>query len=353
MESRRVSKKRLGLHEKTSKNVAKRRKGKGKGKDDSNTSDENLYGILNERNIKDVQFGMDKRFLTWYGSNVYFDNETEQLGIKDNGNSNTDSKDKQSTDVHSLTGKTRFWLDTLFVCEYCFKYSENEENFRLHAERCRHKHSAPGRIKYKSPQYTIRRVRGYKHTLFCQCLCLFTKLFLDNKSMYFKVNHYDFYILYETTTDLSMKNKPLGFFSKDLVSYDQNNLACILIFPPYQRRRLGSLLIEFSYKLSKLDDIISGPELPLSPFGLIGYLKYWSQIISWELTEGELCDFDSVTLEDISKVTGLRINDIIMTLKHLECIGEENRIYLDKLRRWLKTHERTFMIEDQYLLLDD
>ncbi|CAG8832949.1 35606_t:CDS:2, partial [Racocetra persica] len=28
----------------------------------------------------------------------------------------------------------------------------------------------------------------------------------------------------------------IGYFSKEKISYDNYNLACILVFPPYQRR---------------------------------------------------------------------------------------------------------------------
>ncbi|CDH14671.1 probable Histone acetyltransferase SAS2 [Zygosaccharomyces bailii ISA1307] len=295
-----------------------------------------LYGILNERNIKEVQFGIDKRFPTWYGSNVYFDSENKTLGyIEHEGTKNRD--------------KTfQYWLNTLYVCEYCFKYTNKEESLAGHAPHCEFKKRPPGRIKYKSPDFTIRRVKGAKHRLFCQCLCLFTKLFLDNKSMYFKVDHYDFYIVYENNS-----TKPMGFFSKDLVSYFRNNLACVLVFPPYQRRQLGTLLLDFSYAISKFEGLISGPETPLSPFGLIGYLKYWSMKICWHLTEGELAKLERVTLENISAVTGFRIGDIITTLKYLGCLGGTNEIYLSVLKKKLNRNGLKSLINDEYLLLDD
>ncbi|QLG72365.1 hypothetical protein HG535_0D00720 [Zygotorulaspora mrakii] len=298
-----------------------------------------LYGILSERNIKHIQFGIDKRFPSWYGSNAYFNLETRLLGFKEDQR------------VVKKVERCQFWLDTLYICEYCFKYTDDEEQYIAHEANCKYKGRAPGKIMYKSPTYTIRRVKGSKHQLFCQCLCLFTKLFLDNKSMYFKVDHYEFYIVYETES-----TKPMGFFSKDLVSYQQNNLACILTFPPYQRRRLGSLLLEFSYELSKSEGILSGPELPLSPFGLISYLKYWSKVICYELTTGELANFGRLTLEDIATVSGMRIQDIILTLKYLNCLGESNDIYLTPLKNNLKKYgskrNDIFSLEEEYLLID-
>lgn len=310
---------------------------------------EGLYGILNERNIKEIQFGTNKIFPTWYGSNVYFDPDSRVLGyLAKNGSSGFDGSNGLNRANDHEKEDTQFWLDTLYVCEYCFKYADNDEHLASHADHCKFQRHSPGKIKYKSPKYTVKRVKGSKHRLFCQCLCLFTKLFLDNKSMYFKVDHYEFYIIYETSS-----TKPLGFFSKDTVSYYQNNLACVLIFPPYQRRQLGTFLLDFSYKISKSEGLISGPEFPLSPFGLIGYVKYWSLKICWEFAEGELANLEKVTLEDISSVTGFRINDIITALKYLECLGDSNEIYLSILRKKLNRNGCKALVEDEFLLLED
>ena len=313
-------------------------------KHNSSTEDEEIYGILDKPNIRYVQFGLNKRFATWYGSNVYFGRNKRTLGFKDSNNEHTA---KQSPTEKKF--EDQYWIDTLYVCEYCFKYTDDEAELIGHECFCRYKNKPPGRIKYRCPEYTIRRVKGSKHEVFCQCLCLFTKLFLDNKSVYFKVKHFEFYIVYENNSTV-----PMAFFSKDLYSYHQNNLACILVFPPYQRRRLGTLLIEFSYTLSRCQGLISGPEVPLSPFGLIGYLKFWSFSIVWQLTEGNLKDVAQVTLKDLSEATGFRINDIIQALKYLDCLGD-SEIRLNIIRSWARRNKVShgFMIKDEYLLLDD
>ena len=43
----------------------------------------------------------------------------------------------------------------------------------------------------------------------------------------------------------------IGFFSKEKVSPEFHTLSCILIFPQYQRKGYGRLLMEFSYELYK------------------------------------------------------------------------------------------------------
>lgn len=345
--------------------------------------EEKVYGILEKPNINQVQFGLDKLFRTWYGSAVYFEKDKRTLGIysvKDRHTASTDKvgrssskyndsdymeegdEDKKAINNDSDIGddpnyrekeSESIWLDTLYVCEYCFKYTTDPEKLKLHDAVCKYKlNKPPGKIKYRSPEYTIRRVKGYKEKLFCQCLCLFTKLFLDNKSIYFKVENYDFFILYKTG-----QRKPMAFFSKDITSFNQNNLACILTLPPYQKRRLGSLLIEFSYKLSRSEGLISGPELPLSPFGLIGYINHWGKVICSHILNGDLTHLTSVTINDISLVTGFRIEDIIMTLNYLKCLDEETgTININQMFVWLKSRNKKnegLMLQDEYLMISD
>ena len=96
--------------------------------------------------------------------------------------------------------------------------------------------------------------------LYCQNLSLFGKLFIDIKTLFFDCDNCTpaagtsrprlltiatvmFYIL--TDAD-STRDHVLGFFSKEKVSYDDYNLACIVVLPPYQRVGYGMLLIEFS-----------------------------------------------------------------------------------------------------------
>ncbi|KAL2709971.1 Histone acetyltransferase [Kluyveromyces marxianus] len=310
---------------------------------------EEVYGILDKRNIQYVQFGLNKRFSTWYGSNVYFGKDKRTLGFKELNEEGSLPGSQNGHIGQNETDNSEYWLETLYVCEYCFRYTDIEQELVMHEKCCTYKNHPPGKIYYRSPQYTILRVKGSKHENFCQCLCLFTKLFLDNKSVYFKVKQFEFYIVYATSSTV-----PMAFFSKDLYSYQENNLACILVFPPYQRKKLGTLLIEFSYLLSRRQNIISGPELPLSPFGLIGYLKFWSFSIVWQLTEGELRDAAYITIREISEVTGFRIRDVIQALKYLKCLrGDE--INLNVIRSWARSNKvsQGFMIENEYVLFDD
>lgn len=50
---------------------------------------------------------------------------------------------------------------------------------------------------------------------------------------------------YIVTTVYEGKERVVGFFSKEKDS-EENNLACIIVFPPYQKQGFGRLLIQFS-----------------------------------------------------------------------------------------------------------
>lgn len=76
-----------------------------------------------------------------------------------------------------------------------------------------------------------------------------------------------------------------GFFSKEKLSWDNNNLACILIFPPWQRKGLGALLMGVSYEISRREGILGGPEKPISDLGKKGYKRFWAgEIARWLLS---------------------------------------------------------------------
>ncbi|OWB73240.1 hypothetical protein B5S31_g2974 [[Candida] boidinii] len=163
----------------------------------------------------------------------------------------------------------------------------------------------------------------------------------------FQKDYFDFYIIYG---DVNGFPTPMGFFSKELLSWESNNLACILVFPPFQRRGLGNILISFSYEISKAMGTVSGPEHPLSPFGKKGYLSYWSKTIAREILVGQFSTSKHITLEILSTKTGIRPEDIILALDHMDSLYERGE--KDIFTEYHKDPERFIALtEEGYDLL--
>ncbi|ODV79653.1 uncharacterized protein CANTADRAFT_50365 [Suhomyces tanzawaensis NRRL Y-17324] len=333
---------------------------------DTNSADDTLYGVLNSRNIGRVDFG-NHEFDTWYGNAAYFnplDVNHSDLGysflnklVHDPG-----FKIKKKADGHIPSDG--YWLDKLYVCDYCFKYTANETEIHNHRVVCPLNKPKPtiGKLVYRDDvtPYYIRQIRGFKYPLYCQNMCLFGKLFLDDKSVYYNIDYFDFYVVYGQ--DGGSNFKPMGFFSKEVLSYDNNNnLACICIFPPFQRRHLGSLLIEFLYALAKVTpgQLKSGPEFPLSPYGKVSYLKFWSKHLA-NIIHNHLINKKRFTISELSDLTGYRNEDVLFTLEFMKLLKQEKNgrvtLMLGNFDRWCAenkfdpSQERN-MLNPEYLLV--
>jgi histone acetyltransferase MYST1 len=114
-------------------------------------------------------------------------------------------------------------------------------------------------------QISVYAVDGAHSRLFCQNLCLLSKIFLDGKTLVWEVHEFFFYVLCEILPD---GEEMVGYFSREKRS-EVNHLACILTMPHKQRKGYGSLLIDFSYTLARLAEKPGSPERPLSDLGQV------------------------------------------------------------------------------------
>ncbi|UZJ56181.1 hypothetical protein CBS101457_005501 [Exobasidium rhododendri] len=178
--------------------------------------------------------------------------------------------------------------NALWVCDGCFKYMRTYGGYTVHKKDCKQTHP-PGRKVYQRGAHIVWEVDGAQEKLYAQNLCLFGKLFIDHKTIYFDVEPFTFYVLTDATSQF---DHVLGYFSKEKVSYDDYNLACIITFPPFQKKGFGTLMIEFSYYLSSFSTILGTPERPLSDLGFKGYISYWSAVILRTLA---ICFYDTKT----------------------------------------------------------
>ncbi|KAK4942507.1 SAS complex subunit [Elasticomyces elasticus] len=320
--------------------------------------------VLN-RNIGQVVFG-DLLFDTWYYSpypdNIILGPEHQHAPHKHTGT----AADLRNASVHTLNGDQP-QCRRLYVCTFCFRYTPVEHDFMQHLQHHRNRREQGLETQpvpesafkvYEWEGHTVWEIDGEKEKLYCQNLSLFGKLFLEQKSVFFDTGGFKYYALTYTKPasntpvtkgrgrkrsssvledDIFHETQVLGFFSKENLSWDANNLACILIFPPFQHRQLGQLLMAVSYKLSGWEwegGIIGGPEKPLSAMGRRSYLRFWSERIA-RFFMGQSADADGkrvfhktrkrtvnprkeeMTVKDIGNRTGMLPEDVVAALTEM------------------------------------
>jgi hypothetical protein len=274
----------------------------------------------------------------------------------------------------SATSTASTTCPTLHICPYCFGYTPHLSAYVAHLrhhQQLRKQDDSLSSVPasatpvYTYDGYSVWEIDGETEKLYCQNLSLFGKLFLEQKSVFFDTGGFLYYVLTYTPPeiisagvksvksvkkqdraqsdvrdDLGLKTEVLGFFSKENPSWDSNNLACILIFPPYQHRQLGKLLMSVSYKLSGWEwegGVIGGPEKPLSVMGRRSYLRFWSERIA-RFMLGESADADgrkvfderkkrkgrkaavmkeALTVKEIGERTGMLAEDVVAALTEM------------------------------------
>ncbi|ORY07895.1 hypothetical protein LY90DRAFT_440279 [Neocallimastix californiae] len=229
----------------------------------------------------------------------------------------------------------------LYLCEYCFKYLNSEYALMRHQKKCPIK-VPPGNEIYRDKNISIFEVDGRKNKIYCQNLCLLSKLFLDHKTLYYDVEPFLFYIM---TLPKNQHYKFVGYFSKEKQCESGYNLSCLLTLPIYQRKGYGNALIAFSYMLSKIEGKTGSPEKPLSDFGLRSYRKYWRYNVFKALTELHLLD-DELTIDEISRMTSISENDILCTLYNSGLLKKyELFIDTEKIINYVKDEEAKIKIK--------
>ncbi|KAJ2916591.1 hypothetical protein MD484_g3796, partial [Candolleomyces efflorescens] len=194
----------------------------------------------------------------------------------------------------------------LWICEFCLKYMKSRFGALRHRVKCKARHP-PGDEIYRDGVVSIFEVDGRRNKIYCQNLCLLSKMFLDHKSLFYDVEPFLFYVITELD---DVGHRFVGYFSKEKRSPKDYNVSCIMTLPVRQRKGWGNLLIDFSYLLSKKERRPGSPEKPLSALGAIGYRKYWTLAVMRYLQHAP----DNVRLEDISLATSMTLEDICQTL---------------------------------------
>ncbi|WUR04152.1 histone acetlytransferase ESA1 [Vairimorpha necatrix] len=233
--------------------------------------------------------------------------------------------------------------DVVFICEKCLYYFNNKKIYSEHIEKCEMCHP-PGREIYRNNGLSFFEMDGYTEQKYCRNLALLSKLFLDHKSLYYDIDVFLFYVLCRVD---NFGFTIVGYFSKEKISEQGYNLACILTLPFEQRKGYGRILMDFSYMLSKKDNLISGPEKPLSDLGLLSYRAYWLDVIVDYLIENS-----NSSVDEISKATHITVEDIISTLTYYNVLKLYKGTFIYALDDKIKTRAKKFKqkrLNEKYL----
>lgn len=196
-------------------------------------------------------------------------------------------------------------------------------------------------------EVVIFELDGETSKLYCQNLCLLSKLFLDHKTLYFDVSGFLFYVLCEISDS---GTHPVGYFSKEKESLEGYNLACIMILPPYQKKGYGRFLIQLSYELTKRQEKTGSPEKPLSDLGRLSYRSFWTYELLTRLKRYGL--HNPPAIADLSKQTGFSREDITETLARLGLVKSwKGQMVLNLSAKVIDEHLKPFASK-QFTLLD-
>lgn len=228
--------------------------------------------------------------------------------------------------------------DVIYIDDYSLQFFGSKKQFERYRAKCTLRHP-PGNEIYRDDYISFFEIDGRKQRTYCRNVCLFSKLFLDHKTLYYDVDPFMFYCM--TRRD-EQGHHLVGYFSKEKESAEGYNLACILTLPQYQRMGYGRLLIEFSYELSKKEAKVGSPEKPLSDLGLLSYRAYWADTIINLLVEN---DSDYITIDEISTRTSMTTTDILHTaqaLSMLKYFKGQHVIYLNDsiIQQYEKTKKK-------------
>ncbi|KAK4574088.1 SAS complex subunit [Recurvomyces mirabilis] len=237
-----------------------------------------------------------------------------------------------------IGGRRAEWL---YVCQWCFRYSSEILKYSAHCKACPlQTNRPPGTVIYSKGDYIIHEIDGAEHKLYAQHLSLLSKLFLDTKSVFFDVSTFLYYplILRNEQDSSHPYGQVVGFFSKEKMSWDNNNVACILIFPPWQKRGLGQVLIAASYELGRREGRFGGPERPLSALGRKGYVAFWCAEVYRFLVAAP--GKRSVSVKEISEATFIMLEDVVVALREMDVLegrktaGGSVVVHKGRLRAW-------------------
>jgi histone acetyltransferase MYST1 len=128
----------------------------------------------------------------------------------------------------------------IHICPMCLSQFVLEDTYGYHYNTCKTT-QPPGHRLYATEDLAIFEVDpkdGDEQTLYCQLLSLLGKCFIKEKTLVFYVGDFRFYVLCEKRqgSDGRDRYEVVGYFSKEKMSEENYNLACLVVLPPYMSK---------------------------------------------------------------------------------------------------------------------
>lgn len=173
----------------------------------------------------------------------------------------------------------------LHVCSKCLEFLPTKASLDFHFPVC----DVPFRPFYSEEDFSISLViETHKK----QKLSLLSMCFLKSKTLFYEVENYDFYLIYGTEI--------YGYFSRHR---NRNfSLNCFVVFPPFQGRGFGSVLLDYSQSV-ELDSNSSkikngGIEKPYTWKSIMCFRRYFPSKIKEGNTVNEIAESSNLTVDD-------------------------------------------------------
>lgn len=204
--------------------------------------------------------------------------------------------------------------EAVHLCEFCLAAYKSKKTLDIHT--CGSK-KPPGKEIYRDTVHDSKTLVMFEingagaQKEYCKRLSVVGKLFLEHKSVCYDVETFSFFALCEEDTRGA---HIVGYFSKEKRSKKGYNVACIVVFPQYQKLGYGKFLLSVSYEISKREgNFNASPEKPLSDLAQMCYRRYWSYVLL-KAIYSETDNENPYSLASITKSSGIRTIDLRDTL---------------------------------------
>lgn len=192
---------------------------------------------------------------------------------------------------------------TLNICSKCIAMLPTPHSLESHMARC----TIPYKPIYEEEHFKVSKIESLKKK---QLLSMVSQMFIKSKTVYFEVDRYDFFILYD--------REIIGYFSR--YKGGKHSLNCFLVFPCFQKQGWGTVLMDFSMipaarvtepkdNSLEVSGVVYDPRSPEKPYtkkAILCFRKYWKYKVVGARTVAEVSRKNNLTVDDA--IIGLELN---------------------------------------------